>query len=1081
MKENNLFVNKLPEKRPDKRFLLNSLTAVILVFVNILFVEAKSDYHQTEVLSVTSIMNDAQQQKRITGKVVDTDNIPVIGVNVIETGTTNGTVTDADGNFSLEVRSNATIHISYIGYLEQDVDVSAGSNFNITLQEDTKALEEIIVVGYGIQKKTTLTGSVSTVKGDELAKLPVPNVSQALAGKVAGVITNSSRGVQPGMDTPDIHVRGIATTGNNRPLIVVDGIKRDNIQQIDPATIENITILKDAAAVAPYGIGGANGVILITTKKGQSGAPVVRLNTSYGVQNPTYMPKMLDATDYMFLQNEGYFNLTPDGTTPPNNPELIGQYKDLHNKDPYRYPDSKFIDVWNMNAPQTKHYLELSGSSGKVNYHSGLGYYNQKGIFDPVGYQRFNYNLSLEMEATKTTKVSMSLYGSSEITKDLDPGENATGHLFRAFYKFVPTQQLIYPDGEHWGESSASSPVAALRSKGYEKWNKSTLLGMVSVEQQLPFIPGLSVKGVFSYDPTNETQKGWHLPFKYHIINLETNPYTFTEAVTTQEGGSPTYIYLSQQYRDWKNFTGQFFVNYARTFGNHNFTGLLVAEGRKNLYNTFWVRRNRFALEIDEIDFGSSNKLDYDNGGSSSEGSEIGYVYRFGYTYQDKYILEASGRYDGHYYFAPGARWGYFPSFSAAWRISEEKFMDGINTIDNLKLRASWGKSGMLAGSAFQYMSGYRLRGNAYLFGTSGMVQGSNVVSEANPNITWEMSSKTNIGFDLNAWGNLLNLEFDYFHENRSGMLLAPQVTLPVEYGLALSQENAGSMKNDGFEITLGTRKTVNKDFEFGISGNLTYAKNRMIEVFETDAERNNPNRTLRNRPFGTPFGYKALGLFSTSEDKNGDGIINADDGYNVTQFGNLHPGDIKYADLSGPDGVPDGRIDANDRHPIGNPVYPLMTFGLTPDLRWKNFDVSLFFQGSALSSINIRQYMTVPFENNGSNTSYEYFNNRWTPDTQDAKYPRSTPSPYNNNVQDSDWWTVNSSFLRLKTMVIGYQVPKSFMDKLGIAGVRIYYTGQNLLTFSGIKHIDPEMGWDSREESYPVMQTHIVGLDITF
>ncbi len=1020
------------------------------------------------------------QQRTVTGKVTDASGQPLPGVTVVTKGTTQGTVTDVDGQYTLpNIEEDATLVFSFVGMLTKEVLVENQTQINMTLEQDVIGLEEVVAIGYGVQKKTTVTGSISTIKGEELAEMPVPNISHAMAGKLAGVSMRSEDGAQPGMDNPDIHIRGIVTTGNNSPLVVVDGVKRNNISQIDPNSIESVTILKDAAAVAPYGIGGANGVILITTKKGQTGRPVVRLSTSYGFQNPTFVPDMLNARDYMSLQNEGYYNQTPEGTTPPNNPELIADYNRLHQEDPWRYPDSKFIDVWNENAPVQKHNLELSGGSERLNYHAGLGYYDQKGLFDPVGYKRYNYNTSLELKATNTTTIGISLYGSLENTKDLDPGENATGHLFRAFYKFIPTQTLIYPEGDKWGESSASSPVAALRSDGYERWNKNTLLASLFIEQQLT--TGLSFKGVFSYDPTSENQKQWHLPFVYHVIDLDAQPYTYTEAITAQEGNAPTYTYLRQQNREWRNYTGQAYLNYARTFGNHSLTGLLVAEARRNTFATFWARRNNFALQIDELDFGSSDKLNYDNGGSSSEGSEIGFVYRFGYGFKEKYLIEASGRYDGHYYFAPGARWGYFPAFSAAWRISEEGFMQNSKNIDNLKLRASWGQSGMLAGDPFQYMAGYQLRGNAYIFGNSGMVQGSRVALEPNPNITWEVSTKTDIGLDINMWGGLLGVEFDYFHENRTGMLLAPQVTLPAEYGLALSQENAGEMKNDGFEITLSSRKQFNNGLEFGISGNFSYAKNRMIEVFETDAQRDNPNRTLTGRPFGTPFGYKALGLFSTADDKNGDGIIDAEDGYNVVQFGELHPGDIQYADLSGPDGEPDGRIDSHDQHSIGYPVYPLMTFGVTPDLRWKGFDVSLFFQGSAMSSINIRQFMTVPFENNGSNTAYEYFDNRWTPATQGARYPRATPAPYANNVQNSDWWTVNSSYIRLKTMVVGFTIPKRLMDSIGINGIRVYYTGQNLMTFSKITHIDPEMGWDQRENSYPVQKIHTFGLDITF
>src|SRR5690606_11997649 len=588
----------------------------------------------------------------------------------------------------------------------------------------------------------------------------------------------------------------------------------------------------------------------------------------------------------------------------------------------------------------------------------------------------------------------------------------------------------------------------------------NTLLASASVEQQLPFVEGLSIKGVFSFDPKSQNRKGWHLPFIYHKIDLNEKPYTFSEAISLQEGEGAPYTWLEVQNNRWTNYTYQGYLQYENTFGNHGLTGLIVAEARNSTADWFLTRRNNFAVNIDEISLGSSDKNDYDNSGTSETGSELGFVYRLGYNFKDRFILEASGRYDGHYYFAPGKRWGYFPAFSAAWRLSEENFLSHLNDLDDLKLRASWGKAGMLAGSAFQYLAGYDLRGNAYAFGNGTLVQGSSIPREANPNITWEISTKIDVGVDVSLWNGLLNMEVDYFHEDRTNMLLAPQVTLPEEYGLSLSEENKGRMKNNGFELNIGTRKSISTDFEYSISGNVSYAKNSMIEVFQTDAERLNPNRTLVGRPFGTPYGYKSLGLFSTSDDKNGDGIINGEDGYNVNQFGELHPGDIRYADLSGPDGVPDGRIDANDLTVIGYPVYPAWTFGLTPSVYFKGFDIAMIFQVSAKSSSNASQFMSVPFENNGSNTAYEYMDNRWTPDHQSAKYPRATPAPYANNTENSDFWWVNTSYIRLKTLSVGYTIPAKVTDHLKFKNVRIYLMSQNLLTLSKLKHIDPEMGY---------------------
>ncbi|WP_319481957.1 TonB-dependent receptor [uncultured Draconibacterium sp.] len=1066
-----------------KKLLLSMKLVLILLLTSFNHVSAStySNVNDSDLNRGKTEVSDVQQNA-VSGKVTDSNGASLPGVTVVVKGTSNGVITDTDGNFSLsDVSPDNILIFSFIGMRSQEVPVGNQSVINVTMEVDVIGIEEVVTIGYGVQKKTTVTGAISTVKGEELAKVPVPNISQALAGKLAGVSMRPNGG-QPGFDDPDIHIRGVVTTGNSDPLIVVDGVKRDNIRQVDPATIESVTILKDAAAVAPYGIGGANGVILITTKKGTAGKPVVRLTSSFGIQNPTYLPEMLNAQDYMALQNEGYYNLTPNGTTPPNDPDLIADYPNLHRQDPDLYPDSKFIDHWNTNVPVQNYNLEFSGGSSKFNYHAGLGYYDQGGIVDKINYKRYSYNISLGLQATNTTKVSMSIHGSIEETDELDPGENTRqGHLFRAFYKFVPIQTMLYSDGEHWGESSASSPIAALNSDGYTDINRKTLLTSLTLEQELPFIEGLNFKGVFSYDPNIQRTKQWHLPFIYHVIDYSTTPYSFTEAQTTQEGTSPLYSYLRLEEERWANFTYQAYLNYARTFGDHSVTGLLVAEARESSRDNFWTRRNNFAILIDEMDFGSSDKNDYDNGGASSTGSEIGYVYRVGYGYMDKYLFEASGRYDGHYYFAPGERWGYFPAFSAAWRISEEGFMADKENIDNLKLRGSWGQSGMLAGEAFQYLAGYSLRGNAYAFGNGSLVQGSANESEPNPAITWEISTKMDIGFDLNMWNGLLNLEFDYFHEKRTGMLLAPQVTLPVEYGLDLSEENKGEMKNNGIEINASSIYNLNNDMVIGLSANFSYARNQMIEVFQSDAEANNPNRTRVGQPYRTPYGYKALGLFTTAEDTNGDGIINSDDGYNVEQFGELHPGDIKYADLSGPDGVPDGKIDSNDETKIGYPRYPLMTFGFTPSLEWKNLDVALFFQGAAKASIRTYQFMTVPFENNGSNTSYEYFDNRWTPENQNAKYPRATPSPYNNNTQQTDFWMVDTNYLRLKTATIGYTLPERITDKLGIGDVRCYVTGQNVFTISKLKHVDPELGYDLRETAYPVMKSTTFGIDITF
>lgn len=1030
------------------------------------------------MLLLTSLQVSAQTSATVSGTVTDQKNEPLPGVNVRIKGTTLGTSTDVNGKYTIAAPSNGTLVFSFLGYLVPEVQVNNRKNINVQLTATTNSLNEIVVVGYGTQKKATLTGAVSSVKGSELAASPVANISNSLAGRVAGFSMRPNGG-QPGADAPDIHIRGIGTLGNNRPLIVIDGIIRDNINQIDQNSIETVTVLKDAAAVAPYGLGGANGVLLITTKKGKTGDPSLSLNAYYGFQQPTYYPKLLGAQDYMRLKDEAYLNENPNSTQLPFARDLIDNYINLHAKNPDLYPISNTRDLIKKNVPMQNYDLQLSGGTDKVKYQAGLGFLKQDGMFDPISYNRYNYNMNLEAKATKTTTIGLSLIGTIERTSTIDPGVSAT-NLFRSNYKYIPIANLYYSNGL-WGEFAGTSPVGILNA-GYFRTNNNTTLTTISIDQKLPFIKGLSAKATFSYDPTQRTQKAWHTPYYYYSQNTSTTPYTYNKEISTAEGAGATYTWLNEDYVKTQTFTYQGYLNYHNTFGKHDFTGLLVAEARNNTFENFSARRNNFAVNVDELGLGSSDKNDFDNNGTSSTGSQIGYVYRLGYNYDGKYLLEASGRYDGHYYFAPGKRWGYFPAFSAGWVLSEENFLKNkLSFLDILKIRGSWGKSGNLAGSAFQYSNGYNLYGNSYAFGNGTMVQGSYLPREANPNITWEVSTKTDVGLELSLWKGLINFEADYFHEKRTGMLLPPAISVPVEYGLPLADENAGIMSNNGIEFTLGSSHKFANGLQFNLNANFSYAKNKMLQVFETNATRDNPNRSRTGRPFGTPFGYHALGLFGTADDKNGDGVINAADGYNVAQFGTLHPGDIKYADISGPNGKPDGKIDSNDETVIGNPVYPFITYGLTPSVSWKGFDLSLFFQGSSLSSLDIRLFQTIPFNNNNSNATYEYYDNRWTPDHQNAKYPRANQSPTSNNTQTSDFWQHSTAFVRLKTAVLGYSIPSSATKFLKIKNLRVYLSGQNLLTASKLKFMDPEVGYSDRETAYPNQRVFVFGLNSTF
>ncbi|HEY5369692.1 MAG TPA: SusC/RagA family TonB-linked outer membrane protein, partial [Hanamia sp.] len=587
----------------------------------------------------------------VSGKITDDKGVGLSGATITERGTTNSALSGAEGHFSINVRGErAVLIISYVGYRTREVRVnSATSDLSVELTSLDNSLQTVIVVGYGTQKKVSSTAAISTVKGSELAVAPVANISNSLAGRVSGVIVNANGG-RPGADNSDIYIRGIgsiATDNNGKstatPLIVVDGVIRNNINQVDPNVIASVTVLKDAAAVAPYGLGGANGVILITTIRGVNAKPTLTFGGYYGTQQPTYTPKMLNAQDYMRLRNEAFLNENPGSTVQQFPDTLISDYAKLSKQDPNRYPSTNaYNTVVDQNAPMYQANMQLRGGSDRVRYFAGLGYFNQKGLFAPVGYNRYNYNVNLDVDATKTTLVSLSINGSYELTNNVDAA-SSTDNLLRGVYKFIPIQPLLFTNGK-WGEFAGNAPLGVLNSGGYSNQNTTSLLSTIAIEQKLSFVKGLSIKGTFSYDPYNFFQKQWHRPFNYWSQDLTTTPYTYTPQISTQEGGAATYTWLNEQYYQNNSYTYDGYLNYHNTFGKSEITGLVVAEAKNNKQLNFNARRNNFAVNIDELGLGSASSADISNGGGSSTGSQIGYVYRLDYGFDNKYFFEASGR-----------------------------------------------------------------------------------------------------------------------------------------------------------------------------------------------------------------------------------------------------------------------------------------------------------------------------------------------------------------------------------------------------------------------------------------------------
>lgn len=1002
----------------------------------------------------------AQTAFTLSGKVTDGE-AALADVSVMVRETQQGTITNENGEFTLSVSRGQTLVISHTGFETQNVKIGKADQISINLIASAgNVLSDVVVVGYGTQKKTSLTAAVSTMRGKEIASVPIANLSNGLGGRVSGVIFKQGSG-EPGKDGSNIYIRGLSSTGSNQPLLIVDGIPR-TFQQLDPNTIESFTVLKDAAAVAPYGVAGANGVLLVTTKRGKSGAPSLTYNAYAGFQNPVVLPKFVNSYQYATLRNAAAVN---EGLPEPYSAEELQKFKD--GSDPDAYPT--FKDIWGMitnkNALLTQHNIEISGGSERVKYYAALGYQYQEGMWPATNTRRFNLVLNLDAQVTSTTNISFNVNGRNQ--KDMYPAVS-TGRIFELIGYLHP----LYGPLRFSNGMNGTFLTGSLFNSGYQKLLTNALYTQLSIEQKIPFIPGLKAKGTIAFDPSYLTNKLWTLPVHKASLDKSQTPYVITDGIWGQTKPS-----LSQSVDYATQLTYQLGLNYDHAFGQHNVSVLGLFEAKGNDLVSLAASRRNFNLTVDEINMGSSSAADMTTGGASSAARQAGLVYRVAYNYAQKYLLEASGRYDGSYFFSPDKRWGFFPAFSVGWRLSEEKFLkDKFNWLDNLKIRGSYGEVGALAGSPFQYMSLYNVLGTNYVLGNNA-VQGITESAEPNPNITWERARKTDVGLEVNLWKGLLNLEVDYFYEKRSNMLVNPDVVVPAEYGVGLSQVNAGIMANQGFDLTIGSVHEFSKDLSVSLSANMTYAKNKLLQVFETATTYNNPNRRITGRPLGTQFGYHALGYFQ-ADDFDGDGNLKS--GIAVQPWGAVQPGDIRYEDLNN-----DGKINNDDLTVIGNPTaVPGIVYGFAPAVRYKGFALELLFQGAAKVDWYYHGSSIMPFWE--TMLPYVQDFDYWTPEHTNARFPRLTSSPTVNNSQMSSFWMGNANYLRLKSATLSYTIPASVMNKIKLQSARIYLSGQNILTWTKLMNYDPEIGpnnsWiPNGSWGYPNQKAISVGLNITF
>lgn len=1021
----------------------------------------------------------------ISGKVTNQKGEPLAGVTVVIKGTKKGNITDENGLFKITVPGDekTVIEFSFIGYETQTLPVSKQTTLQVVLIQTVSDLNSLVVIGYGTTKKTSLTAAVSTLQGGSVSQKPVPDLSNNLVGRIPGIIADQGSG-EPGQDGARIRIRGSSTTGGADPLLVVDGIPR-SFAQLDPGSIESYTVLKDAAAVAPYGLAGANGVILITTKKGKTGAPTLSYNGYVGFQNPTRMPEMVNSYQFALLENEANAN---SGVGPAFTPTQIQEYQKTVNgakdADPNQYPNSRGLrDVVQRNAVLTYHNLELSGGTERVKYYAAMAYTSQEGQFVSTYLKKYNVDSRLDVKATNTTNVSLAINGyvvDQHYAGKSSSGNysNANGGILYQAFRTPPTSPIWYTNGL-WGSYIGRSLVGYISHSGYVLNENTQMYSTFSIEQQLPFIKGLSIKGTASYDPYNTYSKQWQTPILSYAPDFTTTPYTYTPAYT--EFSAPQLdLNLSQN----KAFTYQGYLNYHNTFGLHDITFLGVVEERNQKYWNVSAERINFPIDIDQLDQGGTTAGAALPGGSASSQAQIGYVYRASYSYDGKYLAEVAGRYDGHYDFAPGHQYAFFPAFSLGWNIGRENFIQkNFSWVDHLKIRGSYGKSGNLASGPYQWLAGYGLYGNAAVFNggaganpTTGIYE---LTPQANPYITWEVAKKTDLGIDGSFWNGLLTISADYFYERRDNMLVNPTVTVPAEYGTTLPQVNGGVESNHGIELQLGTTHSFHNGPRLEVTGTFTYARNKLLQVFETAATYDNPNRRQTGRSNGTQFGYKALGYF-TPADFEANGSLKP--GIASIPNAPVQPGDVKYADLSGPNGKPDGIIDQNDNTVIGRPNgSPQMIFGLAPTLSYKGIDLNFLLQGAAQVTLPLGGSLVMPFSDQGSASELAY-KDHWTPANPNALYPRVYSQQPSYNTAYSSLWLRDASYLKLRSLELGYSLPYSLVKRCGMQRLRAYVAGQNLWTWTPHmkETIDPEASSGSGQY-YFQQRTISFGFNATF
>ena len=1014
------------------------------------------------LLCICSTAATFAQTATVSGVVKDDTGEPVIGAGVLVKGTTLGTITDIDGHFSFRADDlNGVLVVSFVGMETQEIPMKGKGTFDIVLKSSNTLLEEVQVVAYGAQKKVTLTGSISSVNTDELLKVPTASIGNMLSGVLSGVSSIQSSG-QPGGDDPDVFIRGISTlnTMNAKPLYLVDGVER-SFFQIDPNEVENITILKDASSTAVFGVRGANGVIIVTTKRGKEGKAKINASFSYGIQTPTRMPEFVNSYDYATFLNEAYTN---DGKDPKFTPEAVEAFRTHSN--PIIYPDTDWMELlFKSSAPQTQGNVNISGGTERVRYFISMGMLDQKGFFKNhdtrydanFNFNRYNYRANLDIDFTKTTLVAINMGGRVEKRNFPRSGDDIN-QLFRRIYWATPFSGPGIVDGKWIKGNSQYLPVGLsdglgnIYGRGYGSKTTNVVNLDLALTQTLDFVTkGLQFKIKVAYnsgyDHTKEratsieSYQPWYrkdVTWMEHPAGSDPNEVVY---IQDGEAGLISYAESFGKSRDWY---AEASFDWKRDFGLHHLSALALYNQSKTYYP------------------------DSDYPGIPR--GYVGLVGRVTYDYDNKYLIEGNVGYNGSENFAPGNRYGFFPAVSGGWVLTQEEFLKDNPVVNFLKIRASYGIVGNDRyhpyGTGFMdrflYLPNSYFIGSGYQFGTgTSWSPGAYEKSFGNSGLSWEKSAKQNYGIDFSLFNQKLSGSIDYFYEKRTD-ILAKASTDPIIHAMSLPVLNLGIVSNKGVELNLKWNHKINS-FRYWTNLNVSYAKNKIVYQDEVPSEYTYTLKT--GHPVGQPFGLKVRGFYY-------EGMEDVADHSYV-----LKEGDVVYEDLNH-----DGKIDDNDKTAIGYPSYPLLNAGLTLGFEYKGFDFSMLWVGATKTSRVLEETFRKPLgETYDRSLMSHQFTDRWTPETAaTAKLPRATIDGVKNNYRDSELWVKDASYLRLKNIEIGYNFRLPFMPKIGMEKMRVFMTGYNLLTFDKLKISDPE-SMSSGVPQYPVMRVINFGLNVSF